>query len=99
MDSHMNTKQMRDGMRNVEAEGTITEIGAVREVSLRTGGVAKVADATLKDSSGSVRLSLWDSQIDAVKVGDKVSVSNGYTTTFRGDVQLNIGRYGKLAVN
>lgn len=85
-------------MRTVEAEGEVVDISSPREVSLRTGGQARVADATLKDDTGTIKLSLWDAQIDQVKKGSKVKVSNGYTNNFRGEVQLNIGRYGKLEI-
>ena len=85
-------------MRTVEVEGEIKDISSPREVSLRTGGQARVADATLRDESGTIKLSLWDAQIDAVAKGAKVKVSNGYINTFRGERQLNIGRYGKLDI-
>jgi replication factor A1 len=94
----MNIKDLRDGMRTVEAEGEVTDISSPREVSLRTGGQARVADATLKDETGSIKLSLWDNQIDLVTKGARIKVTNGYTNQFRGEVQLNIGRYGKLEV-
>lgn len=94
----MNIKDLRDGMRTVEAEGEIVEISTPREVSLRTGGQAKVADATLKDATGEIKMSLWDSQIDQVSKGAHVKVSNGYINTFKGERQLNVGRYGKLEV-
>ncbi len=94
----MNIKDLRDGMRTVEAEGEIIDISPSREVSLRTGGQAKVADATLKDETGTIKLSLWDNQIEQVSKGAKVKVTNGYINTFRGERQLNVGRYGKLEV-
>ena len=50
------------------------------------------------DETGSIKLSLWDDMIEQVKVGDKVKVENGYTNSFRGDVRVNVGRYGKLEV-
>jgi ssDNA-binding replication factor A large subunit len=37
-------------------------------------------------------------QIDQVSKGAHVKVSNGYINTFRGERQLNVGRYGKLEV-
>lgn len=94
----MNIKDLRDGMRTVEAEGEIIDISTPREVSLRTGGQAKVADATLKDETGTIKLSLWDNQIDQVSKGAKVKVTNGYINNFRGERQLNVGRYGKLEI-
>lgn len=94
----MNIKDLRDGMRTVETEGEVIDISSPREVSLRTGGQAKVADATLKDDTGTIKLSLWDSQIEQVTKGARVKITNGYTNQFRGEVQLNIGRYGKLEI-
>ena len=94
----MNIKDLRDGMRRVDAEGEISEISDPRTVNLRTGGEAKVADCILKDESGTIKLSLWDDQIDQVRQGSKVRVTNGYTNSFRGELRLNVGRYGKLDV-
>jgi replication factor A1 len=94
----MNIRDLRDGMRRVDAEGEISEISDPRTVNLRTGGEAKVADCMLKDESGQIKLSLWDDQIDQVRKGSKVRVTNGYTNSFRGELRLNVGRYGRLEV-
>jgi len=53
---------LRDGMRKVDIEGEVTEISETREVNLRAGGQAKVADAILNDETGSTKLSLWNAQ-------------------------------------
>lgn len=79
-------------------EGTIDSISEPRTVNLKTGGQAQVADAQLKDGTGQIKLSLWDSQIKMVKVGSKVRIENGYISTFRGENALNVGKYGKLIV-
>ncbi len=94
----MDIRDLRDGMRRVDAEGEIAEISDARTVNLRTGGEAKVADCTLKDASGQIRLSLWDDQIDQVKQGSKVRITNGYTNSFRGELRLNVGKFGRLEV-
>ena len=95
---HMNVRDLRDGMRRVDAEGEIVEMAEPRTVNLRTGGEARVADCMLKDESGQIKLSLWDDQIDMVKQGSKVRVTNGYTNSFRGELRLNVGKYGRLEV-
>jgi replication factor A1 len=94
----MEIKDLRDGMRRVDAEGEIVEISEPRSVSLRTGDQARVADCTLKDDSGQIKLSLWDDQIDQVKPGAKVRITNGYTNSFRGEVRLSVGKYGRLEI-
>ena len=92
----MNIADLKPGMRGVNVEAKIYNITESRTVNLRAGGTAQVADATISDESGSIKLSLWDDQIEMVKQGDKISIENGYTQAFRGDNSLNIGRYGKL---
>ena len=94
----MKIGEIRQGMRRVDTEGTVVEISEVRNVTLRTGRPARVADAIIKDETGTIKLSLWNEDIDRVKVGDKVRIENGYTTTFRGEIQLNVGRYGTLHI-
>ena len=94
----MNISDLRDGMRRVDAEGEISDMAEPRSVNLRTGGEARVADCMLKDDSGQIKLSLWDDQIDMVKQGSKVRITNGYTNSFRGELRLNVGKYGKLEV-
>ena len=92
----------QDNMQKIEVEGEISSISEPREVEIKNGQnlgkVAKVADAILKDTTESITLTLWDDQIDQVHVGSKIKVENGYTTSFRGNVQLNVGRYGKLEI-
>ncbi len=92
----MKIADLKGEQSRVDVEGEIIEKGEPRTVNLRAGGTSNVADATIRDDSGSIKLSLWGDQIDIVDVGDRVRIENGYTRAFRGEVQLNIGRYGKL---
>lgn len=96
--AEMDIKDLRDGMRRVDAEGEISEMADPRTVNLKTGDQARVADCTLKDETGEIKLSLWDDQIDQVRLGSRVRITNGYTNSFRGEVRLNVGRYGRLEV-
>ena len=94
----MKIRELKDGMRRVDVEGEVSDISEARTVNLRAGGQARVADASLGDESGSIKLTLWDDQIDAVKPGSRVRIENGYTNSFRGEVRLNVGRFGRLNV-
>jgi len=93
----MKISEIQRGMSNVSIEGKIVDISEVREVNTRYGR-RSVADAMIEDDSGQIKLSLWENQIQSVRVGDKVSVSGGYVTEFRDVLQLNIPRSGKLEV-
>lgn len=92
----MKISELKDGMRKVDVEGIISEIPEPRTVTLRTGQQARVADCILQDATGIVKLSLWDDDIDKVQVGSRVRIENGYTNSFRGELRLNVGRYGRL---
>ncbi|MCD6038296.1 MAG: Single-stranded DNA-binding protein [Nitrososphaeraceae archaeon] len=81
----MNIGDLKPGMRGVSIEGTIDSLTEPRTVNLRAGGTAQVADAIISDDTGTIKLSLWDDQINMVKQGDRVSIENGYTQAFRGD--------------
>lgn len=94
----LNISQLRDNMRKVEVSGKIVEKSEPREVTLRTGQKARVADLTLEDETGKVKLTLWDEQIDKVEVNDVVRIENGYVNSFRGEIRLNVGRFGKIEV-
>jgi len=92
-------KDLRDGMKRVEVEAKVTEKAAAREVMARYKDmVHRVANATISDDTGSIKLTLWNNQIDEVNVNDNIKIENGYVTSFRGEIQLNVGRYGKLSV-
>lgn len=86
-------------MRRVNVEAKVIEKAEPREVSSRyTNEKYTVAEAIIEDDTGTIKLSLWNEQIDQVNVGDTVRVENGYTRSFREELQLNAGKYGTLTV-
>jgi len=93
-------KDLRDGMKRVDVEAKVIGKEATREVLSRYKDVVhRVANATVSDGTGTIKLTLWNEQIDQIKVDDNIKIENGYITTFRGEMQLNVGRYGKLSVS
>ena len=85
----------RQGKIDIELE--IVDIGEVRQFD-RFGKVGRVVNAVAKDDTGESKLTLWNDEIDMVKVGDKVKITNGYCSEFQGEKQLSAGKYGKLEV-
>jgi replication factor A1 len=94
----MKIAELKPGMRRVDVTAKVVELSAPRDVTTRTGEQTRVSTAVVNDDSGSVKLTLWNEQIDQVAVGNNVVIENGYVTSFRGEIQLNVGRYGKLTV-
>ena len=87
--------KIREG--NVEIEVDIVDVGEVREFE-KFGRSGRVATAILKDETGDVKLTLWNEQIDQVKAGDKIHITNGYVSEWQGEPQLTTGKMGKLEI-
>jgi replication factor A1 len=69
----------------------------IREIPMgRDGSPHKVSDALIGDETGVVYLTLWDDNIEKVNENATIRVENGYVTLFKGNIRLNIGKYGKL---
>ncbi len=89
--------ELRPRMKNITITFKVLEIGEEREVSSRRDMTThRVLDATVGDSTGTVQVPLWDDTIDQVQAGQTYTLTNGYTGLFRGNLRLNVGRYGKL---
>jgi len=95
----MKIKELRDGMRRVDIAAKVLDMSEPREVQSRySGQTFRVADATIGDETGTIKLVLWNEQIGQVNVNDNISIVNGYVKSFRGEIQLNVGKYGKLTI-
>jgi replication factor A1 len=95
----LDIKDLRNGMKRVEVQARVVEKGNPRQVMSRFKDESyTVADAVVADDTGSIKLTLWNEQIGQVNQGDNIKIENGYVTSFKGETQLNIGKYGKLTV-
>jgi replication factor A1 len=85
---------------NPRLKGVNIVVKAVSKSEARvvSEGAHKVVDAVVGDETGSVVLTLWDDTIDEIAEGDTAKITNGYINLFRGNMRLNIGRYGKLEI-
>jgi replication factor A1 len=83
--------------RAVNVTAKVVSKTEIREIPMgRDGSPHRVCDALVGDETGSVYLTLWDDNIAKVNENDTVRVENGYVTLFKGNMRLNIGKYGKL---
>jgi replication factor A1 len=93
----MEIRELQARMTNVDVEGDVVEITGVKEFN-KFGKQGRVANAFVQDSSGKVKLSLWNEQIDKIKVGDRIKITKGYVGEFQGELQLTTGKFGTLEV-
>jgi replication factor A1 len=87
--------ELTAGKGNVDIEGVIVEVGEPRTFD-KFGRTLVVANAVLKDDSGSIKLSLWNDDASRYKQSDKIKVINGYVSEFQGEKQLTSGKFGKI---
>jgi len=85
--------------RAVNVTAKVVSKSEVRNIAAgRDGAPHRVSDALVGDETGCVYLTLWDDNIEKVNEGDTVNIKNGYVNLFRGNMRLNVGRYGTLEV-
>ena len=87
--------QGNQGSINIEAD--VVEVGETRTLE-KYGKTLKVANAVLKDDSGTIKLTLWNEEIEKVNKDDRVKITNGYARQFRDELQLTAGKFGKIEV-
>ena len=93
----MQIKDLKPKQGNVDITIDVVDVGDVREFN-KFGKPGKVANAVAKDETGDIKLTLWNEDIDKVKAGDKIHLTNGYVNEWQGEMQLTTGRMGKLEV-
>ena len=91
--------ELNPSSRAVNVLAKVVSKSEVRNIAAgRDGEAHKVSDALVGDETGCIYLTLWDDNIEKVNDGDTISVKNGYVNLFRGNMRLNVGRYGTLAM-
>ncbi len=87
------------GLSNVNLVGLVLDTDSMRTFDRDDGSEGKVANLTLGDSTGRVRVTLWDEQaerVDDLEAGDTVEVIDGYVRERDGDLELHVGNRGAL---
>lgn len=93
----MAIEDLKPRQGKVELVAEVVDMGEIRSFE-KFGKSGKVCNATIRDATGEVRLTLWNEQIDMLKVGDKIKITNGYVNEWQGEKQLTTGKFGKLEV-
>ncbi len=92
----MLVKDLKPRMGVEEIELEIVSKGDVREFA-NANGSGKVCGCAAKDSKGDeISLTLWNEQCSQIEEGDKVKITNGWTSEFQGQLQISTGKMGQL---
>ncbi len=87
------------GLSNVNLVGLVLDTDSVRTFDRDDGSEGKVSNLVLGDSTGRVRVTLWDEQADtatAIDPGTTVEVIDGYVKDRDGTLELHVGNRGAV---
>lgn len=93
----MKLSELQPKQSEVNVEVEVIDLSEVREFT-KFGRVGRVCTATVKDDSAQMNMTLWNDDIDKVKVGDNLKLTNGFVNEWQGELQLTTGRAGQLEV-
>ncbi len=89
-------KDLKPRMNVEEIELEIVSKGELREFA-NDRGSGKVCSCAVKDSEGQeVSLTLWNDDCEKYEDGQKIKITNGWTSEFQGNLQISAGRDGKI---
>ncbi len=95
---HIQIKDLKAGMKRINLEARVIEISEPKQVVTKFNDYVVLASATLSDKTSTIKLPLWNGQINMVSINDLVQIKNANVTVFRGEKQLRIGRNSTLKV-
>lgn len=93
----MEIKDLQPNQGNVDLILVITEKAEPRSFE-KFGKAGRVCKATARDSSGEVKLTLWNDDIDKISLGDKIHLKNGWCSEYQGELQVSSGKFGVIEV-
>ena len=93
----MKISELKAGTGNASIEAEVTAMEEPRDVMGKFGKSLRVVSATLKDDSGEIVLSLWNEDVDKYAVGDKLTITDGWVSDYKGSLRISAGRNGKIA--
>jgi len=93
--------EIKAGMNDLNVLGKVLDLGKIRIFSRKDGTSGKVANITIGDDTGKIRVTLWDAKAEnpGVKVGEIVEVMNAYAreNTFSNSTELQLGSGGGIS--
>ena len=81
---------LKPNQEEVHITARVLEAGPARVIQTRKGP-RTISDAILGDETGRVKATLWGRKAGTLEEGKVIDVKKAWTTSFRGQVQLNIG--------
>jgi replication factor A1 len=92
--------EIKNGMNDLNVIGKIIDMGTIRSFQRKDGTTGKVRNITIGDTTGKIRMTLWDSKTDLPehRAGDTVEIMNAYAreNTYSNQVEIQLGSGGSM---
>jgi replication factor A1 len=100
----LKVSEMEGGLPSVDLLCKVLRIHDVREFEREDKTRGRVVNLVVGDETGTCRLVLWDDDVGLVEGGQiregaTIKVRKGYVKERFGELEVNVGRYGKIVLN
>ncbi len=92
-------EELSMGLSDVNLQGTVLATDSIRTFDRDDGSEGKVANLTLGDETGRMRVTLWDERTEAVEEfspNQSVEIVDGYVRERNGELELHVGDRGAI---
>jgi len=82
-------------MEHLDFRVRVAKLKEIRKIKTYSGVEHTLAEGEVVDNSGNVPFTVWNEKItglEGIKVGDLVEMKNCFITSFKGVIQINVGR-------
>jgi replication factor A1 len=88
--------EIKDGMNDITVLGKVLDLGQIKTFTRKDGGEGHVANMTIGDSTGTIRVSMWDDKaklVNELDIGSSVKIQNAYSkvNNFSQKVEISLG--------
>jgi ssDNA-binding replication factor A large subunit len=87
--------ELRPGMEHLNFKVKIAKISGVRKVKTFTGVEHSILEGEISDGANSISFAVWNEKIELFNglfAGDIVELTDCFVTSFKGVLQVNVGR-------
>jgi replication factor A1 len=90
---------LKPRMTGVNLRAKVVEIATPKTVHNGPGILGVVSNVLIGDETGTIRMVLWNRQIDKVSEGVLIEIKNARVESFRGELLLRVGKGGKIEID
>jgi len=95
---YLKIKDLKAGMKRINLKARVLAISKPQLALTRYNDYVMFANATLKDETGTIKLTLWNSRTNVLSTNNIIEIENANVAAYRGELQLRMGRNSKLEV-